>query len=813
MSEKYQSNVDGSVYQKELLAPGGDADSVKAAILAGADAVYCGVKSFNARQRANNLSSAELRELIIIAHKRSCRVYLTLNTLIVEDELHEVLALVDEVIGMGIDALIVQDLGLLYLVNQYFPQLEMHASTQLTTHNAGQLGLLASLGISQVNLCRELSLPEITALVDAGKKLGLKSEVFVHGAFCIAFSGQCYMSSALCGHSGNRGKCVQPCRRAYVQGQNHSRISPFNLKDNALFSSADKLVRAGVHAFKIEGRIKGFKYVYATVQSWRRQLDSYLRHGTIKQTDPTLAQVFNRDYTDGYLTGNITKSMFNTTSRDQSLIPIASVVSYTADTGVLKCNKEIAVDAETTVLIYKEDFTFVCTGKITGKISRYEFRLKIEHKLKGKIVFGDKLYKQDEFAGLGAVKEAIDALQVEKQPLLISLQGVAGEPLKATFTAEGLRAVVRTATALLPAVKAALTPEKITEKMSMLGTTNYKLQSLDATRVAPGLFLPIKEINALRRSGIDALAKQRGLPPERVAVVLPERTANTVANAAPELVILIDDEKDMHMQRSATTRLFFELPVTAGENSHYYGDLFSRYPDVYPWFPAILIDEDYTAACRLLHRLHPKLILSDNSGIGREANRAAIPWVAGALLNSTNSYALEALKKHGGCSGACISPELSREQMQMIVPPEQFASWYLVYSPLMLMNTRQCLIRNCQHCPQQEIVDVCIRRCSKKLTVHDTHHNPFYLVKRPGFYQQVYNGRHYCNLAVVEDMQPSAATFVADMRRIPSQTVLGGSREILVEHLEGYIAGDSSRKVQLEKMVQTTTAGQYTRGL
>ena len=369
----------------ELLAPGGDEHSVKAAILAGADAVYCGLPAFNARQRAENITPGKLEELVLIAHQHGCRIFVTLNTLIVEEEIDEVLRLLTLTAAMGIDAVIVQDAGLLYLIREYFPSLEVHASTQMTTHNTGQLDLLSGFGVSQANLCRELALPEIQLLCSHGRTIGLKSEVFIHGAYCISFSGQCYMSSAMSGRSGNRGACVQPCRRIYRYGSSlRSKGTPFNLKDNSAFSRCGKLITAGMSSLKIEGRIKNYKYVFAAVSAWRRQLEMYFRSGMVSADDNALGSVFNRSFTSGYLDGEISPSMFSDSSRDRSLVPVSAIRSYTADTGVLTLVEEALVDPDTPVLVYGPGFTFICTGFCRKRTGRFEYQFTISHKLKGK---------------------------------------------------------------------------------------------------------------------------------------------------------------------------------------------------------------------------------------------------------------------------------------------------------------------------------------------------------------------------------------------------------------------------------------------
>jgi putative protease len=200
----------------ELLAPGGDIDSIKAAIVAGADAVYCGLNKFNARNRAANISFDDLQGILRLAHRYHCEVFLTLNILIVDPEIPAVLKLLNKLVNTGIDGVIVQDLGLFYLLSEYFKGLKIHASTQFTTHNTGQILFLEKLNAKRVNLSRELNIDEIKALTVVANKKGILTEVFVHGSYCISFSGICYMSSVHGGNSGNRGRCSQPCRDKYV---------------------------------------------------------------------------------------------------------------------------------------------------------------------------------------------------------------------------------------------------------------------------------------------------------------------------------------------------------------------------------------------------------------------------------------------------------------------------------------------------------------------------------------------------------------------------------------------------------------------
>ena len=279
----------------ELLAPGGDIDSIKAAIAAGADAVYCGLDRFNARNRAANIIFDDLNGILRLAHKNNCKVFLTLNVIVVESEIPAFVSLLNKLINTNIDGVIVQDLGVFYLLVTYFKDLEIHASTQLTTHNEGQIKFLGKLNASRVNLSRELNIDEIKELTLIGHENNILTEMFVHGSYCISFSGICYMSSVFGGKSGNRGRCSQPCRDRYLttpEGKNF----PLNLKDNSAYYDLEDIFDAQVDSIKIEGRIKAFDYVYTVVNCWKNHILNFCNHNKEKDDNSDLYKVFNRDF-------------------------------------------------------------------------------------------------------------------------------------------------------------------------------------------------------------------------------------------------------------------------------------------------------------------------------------------------------------------------------------------------------------------------------------------------------------------------------------------------------------------------------------
>ena len=293
----------------EILAPAGSPDALKAAVFAGADAVYLGAGAFNARRNAHNFDTAALREAVSFCHARGVAVHLALNTLIREDELPAALALAQEACELGIDALIVQDAGLARLLRAAAPAMPLHASTQLSCHTPAGVRFLRDSGFSRVVLAREMSREEIAACAGQGCEL----EVFVHGALCMCVSGQCYFSAMLGGRSGNRGLCAQPCRLPFAPADEGLRTAPadsaaLSLRDLSLVDAVGELAELGVDSLKIEGRMKRPEYVAAAVSVCRAAADG---RKPDKQQLEDLQSVFSRTgFTNSYYTGRRDASLF-----------------------------------------------------------------------------------------------------------------------------------------------------------------------------------------------------------------------------------------------------------------------------------------------------------------------------------------------------------------------------------------------------------------------------------------------------------------------------------------------------------------------
>ncbi|MDT8441680.1 MAG: DUF3656 domain-containing protein [Desulfuromonadales bacterium] len=292
----------------ELLAPCGSLEAFFAAMESGADAVYVGLQEFSARAKAKNVDLNELERMVAWAHARQRRVYLTLNTLIKENELPRLVEILAAAEAMAVDAVILQDLAVWRLARRHFPGLELHASTQLTIHNAAGARMLEQLGFTRVVLARELSLAEIAAI---GRQTAIGLEHFIHGAHCFSFSGQCSFSSWLGGMSGNRGRCAQPCRRRYrYKGKDGYFFSP---NDLSAIDLLPELAAAGIESFKIEGRMKSAEYVANVVTAYRQVLDAApgQRPAALRAAKERLKESFGRTPSRGFLTGTQPTDLLN----------------------------------------------------------------------------------------------------------------------------------------------------------------------------------------------------------------------------------------------------------------------------------------------------------------------------------------------------------------------------------------------------------------------------------------------------------------------------------------------------------------------
>nr|WP_302471460.1 U32 family peptidase [Vibrio antiquarius] len=659
--------------QFELLAPGGDLDSIKAAIAAGADAIYCGLDRFNARNRATNLTLDNLNGVLTLAHQHSCKIFLTLNVLILESEIPAIVRLLSQLNTTKIDGVIVQDLGLAYILKHHFPDLDVHASTQLNTHNEGQILFLNQLTASRVNLSRELNIDEIKHLAQFGREHNVMMEVFVHGSYCIGFSGICYISSARNGASGNRGRCSQPCREQYETTKTGNNY-PLNMKDNSAFGDLKALADAGVYSLKVEGRIKKSHYVYTVVDNWRQQIDRLCEGLELSEDTTELYTVFNRDFSNAFLQGDFGKAMYIDNPRDHAVKHFSKVYQCPSADDVQAVKK--------------------------------------------------KLY-DDKTAIIEKVAEQTKSFD------LTSTQ-VSGSSLKGSID--------------VPTLPALPQPEP--------------------------------------RQG------------------------------APKLSVLISSAQEAMLCEYRDIDVYYQLPMGLSGELSAMIELFQANPMLKPWFPAILIGEDYQAARVFLETIQPELLITNNSGVGMIAKELGLGWVAGPQMNTVNSYAFKCLQDEFAASGAFVSNELNMKQMRHIKRPKNMRSFYSIYHPNTLLTSRQCLFQQTEGCRKVKVNKGCLKRCDKRTSIINLKDNPYVVQKQKGSHNSIYSEHNVLNLHVLHDLPQLFTDVLIDLRDIQTETKVSASKPELINAFLALLEEHSEQTVQtLNAMIQPTANAQYLKGL
>ena len=342
----------------ELLAPAGSMEALRAAVQNGANAVYLGCGTFNARQSAKNFTPQTLTEAVKYCHIRGVQVHLTLNTLVSDKEMPELTDLIRHAADSGVDAFIVQDLGVLRLCRQIAPHVAIHGSTQMTVHNLPGVLMCAAWGMTRVVLSRELSREEIRYICDNSP---IEIEIFAHGALCMGYSGQCYLSAAIGGRSGNRGRCAQPCRQSYGHGRWENKY-PLSLKDNCLVHYLKEIEAMGVASIKLEGRMKRPEYVAAVTGVYRQALDT---GNVTRGMANTLLTAFNRQgFTDGYYAGRTGSEMFGVredTKEDQNWLKEMRHTYEDGENPLVALRCKMAVSPQRCVLSVADPEGRVCT--------------------------------------------------------------------------------------------------------------------------------------------------------------------------------------------------------------------------------------------------------------------------------------------------------------------------------------------------------------------------------------------------------------------------------------------------------------------
>ena len=666
----------------ELLAPAGDREAMVAAVQHGADAVYLGYATFGARGYAGNFDDDGLREAIGYCHERGCGVYVTVNTLVKEREMHALYRVLSLINDAGADAVIVQDIGVAAVVRDCFPELPLHASTQMALHNAQGVAFARQQGFTRVVAARECPLAELTAMARAGgADVGI--EAFAHGALCVSLSGQCLFSSMVGGRSGNRGRCAQPCRLPYRTGE-RERNYPLSMRDLMTLDSLPRLADAGVLAIKIEGRMRRAEYVAVATASYRRALDA-LKAGipyTLQEAErDALLQVFHRGgFTRGHTLGASQSELVEASRPGHGGLGMGTIESIRKGLAEMTALRPLHDGDGLQVRHTKQDgekeFTYSGPEVPAGRRALLRIPFAVE--------VGDAVFRLTDAAQM---REARGACAEERRrvPVDAVLSAFPGAPAILTLT-DGIHTVTAaTAEPVAPAEKRALDISGARRQIERMGDTPYTLRSFQLR--GEGAFLPISALNALRRDALGAL----GLA----------RKARSVRRVLPFKEPAIAASTDQLRVIAQTYRLAdAENLLAAGADAVYWSPMDYR-PEALRcatkgadhakvWFvlPPLAWSEE-------LENLAAWVRAADFSGVALvNPGQLAMDWgglprAADAPLHAWNRTARHTLAEWG-CQRATLPPELNAGEMAEALAVG--GAWEMVvYERTQLMLLSHCL--------------------------------------------------------------------------------------------------------------------------
>ncbi|MHC1786171.1 MAG: U32 family peptidase [Christensenellales bacterium] len=666
----------------ELLAPAGDLASFQAAMHAGADAVYLGAQNYGARAGAGFHREA-LQTALAEAHLRGKRVYVTFNTLIKEAEFADAAAQLKDLDAMGVDAVLVQDLGILAFIKRELPGLPVHASTQMSIHNRAGAELLLSLGLSRVVLARECSFETIRSVAATG----IETEVFVHGALCVAVSGQCLLSSQIGGRSGNRGRCAQPCRLAYsYRGKPGAWLSP---RDLNLLPAVPQLLQAGVCSFKIEGRLKRPEYVAIATAAYRRAIDAALAgvpNLHLEEDQQSLLQVFNRGgFTQGQAFG----------AQDAALIHPLRVSHEGILLGVVKAcqprGRMYLSDILLAVPLHdgdnlqirgaQEDQEMIYAGPEipAGHMAT------IRHYKPGRP--GEPVYRLVDARQMQQARAAI-AKPLPPIPLRARLDARPGEPLS-LWLSDGTVQGVTTGAVPQTAQAQPMTLHSTRASIEKMGDSPFMLADYNFRGDEP-LFLPASKLNALRREALEAMTRARQLAHKREAAKLSSFLPKPAGDRLQDGPALYVRSADLSLRKAfadAGATHFLHSPQdytdpalgSAGR---------ALQPGDYLCLPPQASDETLLML-RGLAAAQGLSVMLDN--VGQLGLSWPGPVMAGGGIPVWNGESIRFLRDRG-CTAAIVSPETSKVELQAL-PADELPLILPVYgrARLMLLN----------HCPER----------------------------------------------------------------------------------------------------------------
>lgn len=673
----------------ELLAPAGSKESLYAAINKGADAVYLGGAKFSARAYASNFDEKALEEAVDYAHMYGVKVYITINTLIKEKELREVIEYVGFLYRIGVDALIIQDLGVFNEIRKKFPDFELHASTQMTIHNGDGALFFKESGFHRVVLSRELSLDEIKYI---SKELAIETEIFVHGALCICYSGQCLMSSIIGGRSGNRGRCAQSCRLPYsiIKKENGELYKGYLLspKDMCTIDDIGDIIESGADSLKIEGRMKRPEYVAGVVESYREAIQNHYakKYSNTENHKKVLMKLFNREgFSKAYLYKNVGKDMmaFNMPKNTGIFV------------GMVNANGEIDLVEDVSlgdgIRCGEDGFTISKILKNNKEVLK-AFRGESVKVFPKNYRRGDRIYKTSDVELLEKLK--LSYINPFDKKILVNaeVKFEIGKPLYIKIIYKDIEFEVQ-GDLVQQALKKPLSIEKIKENLGKSGDIPYKIESIRFSSFDEG-FLPISSLNNARREILQKIMSfeiekhKRQVP---VKNYLNNRSVNDKSCVFPEFTYVVNTKEQL--------RALMDLDI---ENIVI--DIFGKYcgaikiedldkldlTKVYIKVPNI-IKKEVDFVCNILDKYIKEIkgIVTANVGIiSRYKGRTEI--IGDYKLNIFNSSSAEFYSNH--INLIPISVELNRKEIADLAKNYNHELQQMIYGKIEIMVSEYCPI-------------------------------------------------------------------------------------------------------------------------
>lgn len=700
-------------HKPELLAPAGTMDALLAALGAGANAVYLGLDKLNARSNAGNFTLETLAKAVAVAHAHNARVYVTVNVVILPHEMAEALALIEDAWALGVDAFIIQDLGLIRVLHDTHPEVRIHASTQMNVHSSESIRALHDLGVKRVTLARETSLREIETLAAVARELDMEVESFVHGAICICYSGQCFLSSLIGRRSANRGQCAQPCRLTYelvnkddeqqaVVGQHL--LSP---KDLAGIEHIGDFINAGVASLKIEGRMKSPSYVSAVVSVYREALDSNGELEDIEATYNRLAEAFSRGFTPAYLESKRDNDIMSYTRPNNRGMLIGRIVGFEGSEAIIACDKALHRGDVIEVWTGKGNFTQTLDEEPTrldaGNGSQKE---RIALALKSFAKVGDRVFRVRNADINASAQEAIDRALDKRITLDFAVEVVEGKPLAITVTDGSGGAGSAQGPVVEHARTKAISADEVREHVDRLGGTLYEVGTFQLN-LDEGVGLSFSALHKTRSAALAAYENQvhpSGHARELQRAELPPLAKKSAKKkAAPLQLDLVATVQTAGGARSALNAGAAYAFVSAY-------DLEGEEPNanIWPVLPRVSHDNEVDTYLGIAERFGHAVC--STLGQLRACAYRGIPAQAHWSLNATNAYTVNELARMGA-QFVWLSPELSGKQIASIARRSDVPVGIALGGLTEVMVTEHCVLmsmgpcnQNCRACARRQEV-------------------------------------------------------------------------------------------------------------